>query len=275
MANKIPSDLQWADLVARIKAKVTDANYVHTDNNYTNDDKAKLTGIEAGAEANVIEKVKVNGSALTPTNKSVNITVPTSAADLGALADTTKYGASFSMTINNSTFVITAQLKDQDGNNLGTAQTIDLPLESVVVDGEYVAASKKIVLTLQNGNTVDIPVGDLVAGLQTEITASNKLSADLVDDSTSTNKFVTAAEKTKISNALTELPIASDTVLGGIKVGSGLSIDSTTGVLTATGTSMKLYGTTGQNTDGAMHQKAVTDALPVEFTTTEWNNLWA
>lgn len=31
------------------------------------------------------------------------------------------------------------------------------------------------------------------------------------------------------------IPIASDTVLGGIKVGSGLSINSTTGVLTATG----------------------------------------
>jgi hypothetical protein len=35
-----------------------------------------------------------------------------------------------------------------------------------------------------------------VAGLQSEITSSNKLDADLVDDSTSTNKFVTASDKT-------------------------------------------------------------------------------
>ena len=32
---------------------VQDASYVHTDNNYTDADKAKLTGIEAGAEVNV------------------------------------------------------------------------------------------------------------------------------------------------------------------------------------------------------------------------------
>lgn len=57
------------------------------------------------------------------------------------------------------------------------------------------------------------------------------------------------------------LPIATASTLGGIKVGSGLSIDPSTGVLTATGTSMILYNTTGQNTDGAMTQKAVTDAL--------------
>ena len=32
---------------------VTDASYVHTDNNYTSAEKSKLSGIEAGAEANV------------------------------------------------------------------------------------------------------------------------------------------------------------------------------------------------------------------------------
>ena len=34
--------------------------------------------------------------------------------------------------------------------------------------------------TLQNGNTVDFSVADLVAGLQSEITSNNKLSADLL-----------------------------------------------------------------------------------------------
>lgn len=87
---------------------VTDSSYVHTDNNFTNTYKSnvdsntnsrhthsnksvlddttasfttalntKLNGIETGAKANVIESVKVNGTALTPSNKSVNITVPT------------------------------------------------------------------------------------------------------------------------------------------------------------------------------------------------------
>lgn len=137
------------------------------------------------------------------TDTDINITVPTTANDVNALPNTTKYAASLSLSINQTTYVVTAQLKDQDGNNLGTAGTIDLPLESVVVSGEYDSANKKIVLTLQDGSTIDIPVADLVAGLQSEITSTNKLDADLVDDSTSANKFVTSAEKTKISNAAT------------------------------------------------------------------------
>jgi hypothetical protein len=137
------------------------------------------------------------------TDSEVNITVPTTANDVNALPNTTKYAASLSLSINQTTYVVTAQLKDQDGNNLGTAGTIDLPLESVVVSGEYDSVNKKIVLTLQDGSTIDIPVADLVAGLQSEITSTNKLDADLVDDSTSAHKFVTSAEKTKISNAAT------------------------------------------------------------------------
>ena len=98
------------------------------------------------------------------------------------------------LSINSDTYVITAQLKDQSGNALGTAQTIDLPLESVVISGSYDKTNKKIVLTLQSGATVDVPVGDLIAGLQTQITSTNKLSADLISDGT-TNKTVTATEK--------------------------------------------------------------------------------
>ena len=114
----------------------------------------------------------------------------------GDLTQKPNYGASLSFTINQTTFVITAQLKDQNGNNLGPAQTVDLPLESVVVNGSYDSENKKIILTLENGSTIEVPVGDLVAGLQTEITVDNKLSADLVDDTSTTNKFVTTQEKT-------------------------------------------------------------------------------
>ena len=42
-------------------------------NDYTTADKNKLAGIAAGAEVNVIDTVKVNGSALTVTDKAVNV----------------------------------------------------------------------------------------------------------------------------------------------------------------------------------------------------------
>ena len=60
-----------------------DANYVHTDNNYTTAEKTKLSDIETGAEVNIIETVKVNGTALTPDqDRAVDITVAGSAANI-------------------------------------------------------------------------------------------------------------------------------------------------------------------------------------------------
>lgn len=150
------------------------------------------------ALATNIQGIKVNGSTVNPdSNKVVNITVPTSAADVSALPDTTKYAAALKLTINSSTFVMTGQLKDQDGNNLGTAQTIDLPLESVVVGGSYNSQTKKVVLTLQNGNTIEFSVADLVSGLQTELSASNKLNPAYIDYD-STHAAVTEAQRDQI-----------------------------------------------------------------------------
>ena len=55
---------------------VADANYVHTDSNYTTAEKTKLGGIAEGAQVNTIETIKINGSALTPdANKAIDITV--------------------------------------------------------------------------------------------------------------------------------------------------------------------------------------------------------
>ena len=224
-----------------------------SENDFTDAEKTKLSGIESGAEVNVqadweqsddtaddyiknkptIPAAQVNAdwdaasgvaqilnkptiptvndatltiqkngasvgafTANASSNATINITVPTSAADVSALPASTKYGATLTLAIDSSTYVVTATLKDQDGNTLGTAQTVDLPLETMVVSGSYDAQTEKIILTLKNGSTVGFSVAALVSGLQSEITAQSPLDADLVDDSTSTNKFVTAADKT-------------------------------------------------------------------------------
>lgn len=51
-------------------------------NDYTTTEKNKLNGIATGAQVNVIETIKVNNTALTPSSKAVNITVPTALSDL-------------------------------------------------------------------------------------------------------------------------------------------------------------------------------------------------
>lgn len=142
---------------------------------------------------NLTNKPTINGVTVQGSLTTGDLLI--TAADVGALPSGTKYGADFALSIDSQTFVVTAQLKDQDGNNLGQAKTIDLPLETMVVSGSYDDTTQKIILTLKNGQTVEFSVADLVSGLQSEITLSNKLDADLVSDVSSENKFVTTAEK--------------------------------------------------------------------------------
>lgn len=143
----------------------------------------------------MVTPVIVNGGDVESVNGKTGVVV-LDANDVGALPDTTKYAKTLSFSIDSSTYVMTSQLYDQNGDALGSPQTVDLPLESVVVGGSYDSTNKKIILTLNNGNTIDVPVGDLVSGLQTEITTTNKLSSDLVSDTNNTNKFVTASDIT-------------------------------------------------------------------------------
>lgn len=207
---------------------VTDEHYVHTDNNYTSVEKEKLAGLENYDDSGIRQELdgkvdKVDGKGLstndyTDEDKSklnsalqseTDPTVPQwakqpnkpsyTAQEVGALPNITKYGSTIDLAMDSATYVLTLSLKDQDGTVLNT-KTVDLPIESVVVNGRYDAANKKIVLTLQSGSTIDVHVGDLIAGLQTEITSVNMLDADLVDDTNSTHKFVTAQEKQAWNN---------------------------------------------------------------------------
>ena len=240
---------------------VQDSNYVHTDNNYTNEEKSKLASLEnyddTEIKADILDlqtnkaditdipteladlnddsthrlvtdtekstwdnKSDFSGSYNDLTNKP---SIPSKTSDLTndsgfidkTVNDLTYYtlktntGSLIDLEINQSTYVVTLSLKDQDGNVIST-DNIDLPLESVVVNGSFDSVNKKIILTLENGNTVDIPVGDLIAGLQTEITSQNKLASDLVDDSNSGNKFVTTSEKSTW-NAKYDKPVGRNT----------------------------------------------------------------
>ena len=112
---------------------------------------------------------------------------------------------SIDLVINSSNFQMYAVLKNASGTTISTSSVIDLPLESVVVSGSYDAVNKKVVLTLQNGSTIEFSVADLIDGLQSEITAQNPLDADLVNDTTSTHKFVNASEKQQITTNATNI----------------------------------------------------------------------
>lgn len=112
---------------------------------------------------------------------------------------------SLEITEDSSLFKYTFTLKDSKGNTLST-KTIDLPLEELVVNGSYNNVTKSIVLTLKNGNSVDIPVGDLVEGLVNSTDLQNALSTkvDKVSGKGLSTNDLTNELVAKINSALQE-----------------------------------------------------------------------
>lgn len=108
-------------------------------------------------------------------------------------------GHRIALEINSETYEIVAKLYDANDNLISTSNVIDLPLESVVVSGRYDAVTKDVVLTLEGGSVIRFSVADLIYGLQSEITANNPLSSDLVSDDNNAHKFVSANEKAQIT----------------------------------------------------------------------------
>ena len=73
----------WQQVKGKLSSKVdkVDGKQLST-NDYTTTEKNKLAGIPSGAQANVIETVQLNGSSITPANKTVNVQVSKSTVGL-------------------------------------------------------------------------------------------------------------------------------------------------------------------------------------------------
>jgi hypothetical protein len=82
-----------------------------------------------------------------------------------AYALVTETGAKINLYINNSDYKMHAELLNKNNEVIHISNIIDLPLETMVVDGRYDNETKEVVLTLDNGNEVRFSVADLVEGL--------------------------------------------------------------------------------------------------------------
>ena len=82
--NKLLDENRLAQLWALIKGKFVQAETGKglSTNDFTTDEKNKLSNIEAGANENIIEGIAVNNVDITPVNKRVNLAVPTKVSDL-------------------------------------------------------------------------------------------------------------------------------------------------------------------------------------------------
>lgn len=140
-----------------------------------------------------------------------------------------KTGASIDLSINTSTYVMTVALKNADGTIISSGN-IDFPLESVVVNATY--ESGILTLVLQNGNSVNVDISDIISGLVAEDGDGSNLTASFTDSATRTN--IATGEKLsvlfgKIKKWFTDLKslaFKSKTEAGDYTAGSITSTDT-------------------------------------------------
>lgn len=101
---------------------------------YTTAEKTKLAGIAAGADENVIEIVKVNGTALTPdSNKAVDVTVPTKVSDL------TNDSEFITKDVNNLTYYYTkTEVDSKEDTKQDIFQYTTIPTASSTNEGKII-----------------------------------------------------------------------------------------------------------------------------------------
>lgn len=154
-----------------------------------------------------ITTVKVNNEPLVPASGAVNITVPTQASDVHALADSVKYagastagGSATSAAKLDTASAGSATQPVYFANGIPTATSYSLeksvPSNAVFTDTTYESKA-----AASGGTDVSLcTTGEKYTwnSKQNAIDSSHKLSADLVDDTSTTNKFATAAELEQI-----------------------------------------------------------------------------
>lgn len=158
-------------------------------NDYTTADKDKLAGIANGAQANVLEAVKVNGTAQTITDKAVDITVPTAVSQL----------------TNDSDFITLSQVPE------GAAASSTTPL----MDGVASAGTETAFARGDHRHPSDTSKQDVISDLATirsgaaaGTTAYQKPSTGIPDTDLSSavqaslGKADTAIQSTDLTNAL-------------------------------------------------------------------------
>ncbi len=188
---------------------IADANYVHTDNNYTDNEKNKLSGITAGAEVNVLEKIKVNGVEQTITNKAVDIFVPTKVSDI--INDL----AFIDNTVNNLVNYYTKTEVDNKISSVykykGSVNTYaDLPSSGQITGDVYNVVTADVTHGVPAGGNVawngtawdylggDVDLSNYYTKAQVDTSLNGKV--DKVTGKQLSTEDYTSAEKTKLSN---------------------------------------------------------------------------
>lgn len=155
-------------------------------NDYTNAEKTKLSGIATGAQVNVIETVKRNGTALTVTGKAVDVTVPTKTSDI----------------TNDSGFITSGDVPTASSTTPKMNGTASVGSETAFARGDHVhpvdtsrASSTHTHGSITNAGAITanaVTPANNDAIVMTDASASGKIvKSNIVFDGATTNQFLT------------------------------------------------------------------------------------
>lgn len=199
--------LVWEKIKNALAGKVdkVDGKGLST-NDYTSNEKTKLSGIASGAQVNVLEGIQKNGTAVTITNKIANISVPTKTSDI----------------TNDSGFITSADVPEGAAASTTTPKmdgTAAVGTETAFARGDHIhptdtsRASASSVTTLSGrvdtleeavgtGGSVDTKIATAIQGLDSSITATSNQAISAV---TVTDGKITASSKITVPTNTNQL----------------------------------------------------------------------
>ena len=199
--------LVWEKIKNALAGKVdkVDGKGLST-NDYTSNEKTKLSGIASGAQVNVLEGIQKNGTAVTITNKIANISVPTKTSDITndsgfiTSADVPE-GAAASITTPkmNGTAAVGTETAFARGDHIHPTDTSRASASSVTTLSGRVDTLEEAVGT---GGSVDTKIATAIQGLDSSITATSNQAISAV---TVTDGKITASSKITVPTNTNQL----------------------------------------------------------------------
>ena len=200
----LPTPSQWEIYISQIETMLdeftTDYNEFKDDiteqfNDLKEDCESKCDDVierlaqdEQNIQTNT-DNIRTNAEAIDALN--------TSLLDYSLITET---GNKISMSINPNTYVITLSLKDKNDNVLST-QSVDLPLETMIVSASY--SNGVLTFTLKNGQTLQVPISDLINGLVSTDTFNQAVQGLSNRITTIENDYLKSTDKTELQNQIT------------------------------------------------------------------------
>ena len=133
----------------------------------------------------------------------------------------TETGNKLDLTIDSKTYIMTLKLKDKDDNVLSTG-SVDLPIESMIINVTYDNDNEKLTFTLQNGSVMDVPLNSLISGLVNE----TDLKDILKDYAKTTDVPTKVSELENDSKYVKNTDYATDYKTGVIRTGGGATLNN-------------------------------------------------